>query len=102
MLKPIEQRVFVGLIHSCIDTEKRTLDEMLGPVSVRVMGRHARGDRAALDAHDGFIASQFAGIVWKLLKWRVRGDHKRSPFFDAKTGAPVAEPHLISEKTLSD
>ena len=95
---PTRQAPFVGLIHSCIDTESRTLDEMLGPVRLRVMGRYAKGDRETLDAHDGFLPSQFAGILWKLLKWRVRGDHERSPFFDAKTGDPIAMPNLIGEK----
>ena len=97
---PTRQAPFVGLILSCIDTGERALDKALGPVGLRVMGRHAKGDRAALDAHDGFLPSQFAGIVWKLLKWRVRGDHKRSPFFDANTGAPLADAHLITEKKL--
>ncbi len=95
---PTRQAPFVGLIHSCIDTGNRTLDEMLGPVSLRIMGRHATGDREALDAHDGFLPSQFVGILWKLLKWRVRGDHRRSPFFDEKTGDPIAEASLVGEK----
>jgi len=28
----------------------------------------------------------------RILLWRLRGDHRRTPFFDPATGAPVAEP----------
>ncbi len=95
---PTRQAPFVGLIHSCINTEDQSLDEMLGHVRVRIMGRYAKGDRVALGAHDGFLFSHAAGIVWKLLKWRVRGDHDRSLFFDAKTGDPLVAARVLSDE----
>lgn len=98
---PTRQAPFIGLFHCCIDAKDRSLDELLGPVTIRIMGRYAKGDRAALNAHDGFALSHFAGIVWKLLKWRIRGDHKRSPFFDAQTGRPLVAPRMIGDEPLN-
>jgi len=86
---------YVGLILACVVTAGDSLDQVLGPVRVRVMTRHARGDLGTLpDAHDGFSLSHIARILWKILTWRVRGDHQHSPFFDPETGVPIAAPLL--------
>ena len=88
---------FIGLIHSCMNTEGRTLDELLGPVRMRVMARYAIGDIGDMDAYDGFAWTLLVPFIWKLLQWRVRGDHKRSPFFDPVSGQPVVVPRFISD-----
>jgi hypothetical protein len=38
-----------------------------------------------------------ARALAKLLRWRLRGDHKRSALFDAATGKPLAEPRVLGE-----
>jgi hypothetical protein len=92
------QLPFVGLIHSCVDPGGQSLDAVLGPVRMRVMARNATGDRGRLTAaHDGFPLSIYAGTVWRLLRWRLAGDHRRSPFFDAVSGRPIAEPHSVNQ-----
>lgn len=83
---------FVGLIHSCLDANVARLDDVLGPVCLRVMAKFARGKVATLDAHDSFAVSHVLEVVWKMLRWRLRGDHKRSPFFDPVSGDPVVAP----------
>jgi hypothetical protein len=35
-----------------------------------------------------------------LLMSRLRGDHKRSPFFDPDTGAPCVTPRVLSTEEL--
>ena len=100
---PTHQLPFVGLIHSCVNVEEQSLDQMLGPVSARIMVRYAKGDITTLDnTSAGFSLSHLARMVWKLLLWRVHRDHKHSPFFDADTGAPIASPLLLSERTPSN
>jgi hypothetical protein len=32
-----------------------------------------------------------------MLGWRLRGDHKRSPFFDSSTGSPIAAPRVLTK-----
>lgn len=88
---PIAWIPFIGLIHSCIDPEGRSLDDVLGPVRAGVNGRYARGDRAEIDAHDGASLPVLVRVARKLIGWRLRGDQKRSPFFD-RSGRPVVEP----------
>ena len=65
---------FVGLIHSCNDhaSDGRPRDEVLGPVRARVHARFAKG----------------------------RGDHTRSPFFDAQSGELTVAPRVLSEDEL--
>jgi hypothetical protein len=88
---------FVGLIHACIDPGERTLDDVLGPVRIRVQKRHAIGMVPTLDAHDGFSVGHVLGIGRRILGWRLRGDHRRSPFFDEATGVPIAEPQTLAD-----
>ena len=94
---PTPKIPFVGLIHSFLDPGSRTLDEMLGPVLAGVNGKSARGDRKEIDAHDTAPLRVLLRVYGKLFAWRLRGDHKRSPFFDSR-GAPVAEPQRMYER----
>jgi len=96
------QLPFVGLVQSCTDPASAGVsrDEALGPIRARVQGRFAKGDRAQLDAHERFPTSQLFRFVPLLLLWRLRGDHKRSPFFDAQTGEPTARARVLSGDEL--
>jgi hypothetical protein len=95
---PTGQLPFVGLIHTCIDTEGRTLDELLGPVRACVMTRFARGVPVASGvAHNGFSLAMLVATLWKMLCWRLRGDHRDSPFFDRKSGKPVGSLRVLDE-----
>jgi len=88
---------FLGLILGCIDAESRPLDDLLGPVRLRVMARFARGDLGGLEAHERFALSHVLAIIWRILRWRIAGDHRRSPFFDPASGAPVSPPEVVIE-----
>jgi hypothetical protein len=90
---------FVGLIHSCLDPEGRPLDEVIGPVRMRVMGQYARGDAADLHIHRRFPPWLILSMIWKLLWWRLRGGYRDTPFFDADSGRPVSTPRLIRDIT---
>lgn len=93
---------YLGIVHSCLDrTEARPiLDSLLGPARLRVFARHAKGDRSALEAHDRIPVGALLPVMRRVLTWRLRGDHARSPFFDAKSGQPNAEPHVLTTNEL--
>ena len=95
---------FVGLIHCCTDhaADGRSRDAALGPVRARVFARFAKGDRTELDAHDRAPVSMFLGFAGFLLMARLRGDHKHSPFFEARTGEPIVTPRVLSEDELNE
>lgn len=93
---PTRQLPIVGVILSSVQADPRALDAVLGPVRARVMVRYAKGpvpDSAPV--HEGFPASHIARMLWKILIWRIRGDYRRSPFFDSETGKPIASPRLL-------
>jgi len=85
---------FLGLILGCIEGQGRSLDELLGPVRLRIMARFARGDLGDPDAHERFVLSHVFAIFRRMLRWRIAGDHKRSPFFDPTSGEPVSRPTM--------
>jgi hypothetical protein len=90
---------FLGLNHACIDLGDghAALEALLGPVRGGVFCRYAKGDRSRLQAHDGAPLSLILKNIGKILKRRIRGDHIHTPFFDARTGQPVATPTVLSE-----
>lgn len=93
---PTGKLPFIGLIHSCMDPEDRSLDEVLGPVRARVMARYATGDLGDVNAHDRFSPAILASFMFNAIRWRIRGDHIYSPFFDPVTGKPIVVPKVVS------
>ncbi len=95
---------FVGLIHACFDQSPGTPspDEVLGPVRAHVFTRFAKGDRERFPLRDSGKARAIARFAALLLRARLRGDHKASPFFDPNTGAPRPTPRVLSEPELRE
>ncbi|MEO1248191.1 MAG: DUF6151 family protein [Pseudomonadota bacterium] len=94
---------FVGVVTACFgNPDVKTLEAAFGPVKCGVNGRFALGNRDEVDAHDKAPLSLVWGFFGKMLKWRLRGDHKRSPFFDPETGKLSAVPKVLSEGELQD
>ncbi len=88
---------FVGVITVCLDRSNDAANRALGPLRRGVFRKHALGDMSTLHAHDGVPLSAIGGVLAKVLRWRLRGDHKRSPFFDPETGKLVADPWVLSK-----
>jgi hypothetical protein len=93
---------FLGSIHSCMDHagNGRTRDAVLGPSRGGVNGRFARGERTDVDAHDKAPLSMGLRLLTMMLRFRLGGDHKRSPFFDAAAGKPTALPRVLTDEEL--
>ncbi len=88
---------FVGLIHSFMDPERdgRTRDEVLGREITSIHGRFAIGTAPA-HVHPGLPLSMIATIVRRLATWWLSGKGTPTPFFDARTRAPRAEPRVLT------
>lgn len=86
---------FMGLmIDACFpkaQTEGKE-DALFGPLRVRVNRDFKPEDPGAKDATKLKLFGMLVSFVPKYLGWKLRGDGKRSTFFDAETGAPVATP----------
>jgi hypothetical protein len=88
---------FVGLIHSCIEAPAGdpTLEKTLGPVRARAFGKFAHGDPASLPPRGSLalVVLRFLGLV---VRWRLRGDQRRSVFFKPGTLEPVVAPRVLT------
>jgi hypothetical protein len=82
---------FVGLLHNCLETPERSLEDSFGAVRVYANPQGAIG-------HPRPKASGMGAAIWWLvktiLKARVNGDYKRTAFF--RDGRPIAIPRVIS------
>jgi hypothetical protein len=88
---------FVGLVLGKADAGSR--DALLGPIRARGHARFAKGTPP--DAHPSFPPSAIARVFWIATAARLRGDHRRNPFFDRVSGAPVAAPRVLGADELA-
>jgi hypothetical protein len=89
---------FIGVIHAFIDAPSTAL----GPIRGRAWAKSAKGGRAAVPKDGAPDLVMVARMLTKVLRWRLRGDHKRSPLFDAATGKPLVEPRVLGEAERED
>ena len=96
-LLPSPRVPFVGIVASFIGESVggEPRDALLGPVTSRVQGRFAVGGLPP-GAHPSAPVSVIARAITRLFRGFVAGAHRPSPFFDARTGRPVAEPEVLS------
>jgi Family of unknown function (DUF6151) len=87
----------VGLIHAFMDhaSDGRSRDEVLGAPLCRIFEQSATAFLPA-DAPPPRSFKLMAVRVPTLLGWWWRGLGRPSPFFDASTGAPIAEPRVLA------
>jgi hypothetical protein len=84
---------FVGVIKAFIDAPSAAL----GPIRGRGFTKSAKGGPAAVPKDGLPELVMIARVLAKVLRWRLRGDHKRSPLLDAAMGQPVVEPRVLRE-----
>lgn len=84
---------YVGLVHNCLESSGKSMDESFGPVKVYVNPQSAKGE----------VRSKSTGMLGMLFSWitmmlgeRLSGRYKLSPFFDGNTGASIAVPTILT------
>lgn len=85
---------FVGVIRAFI---REPAGDALGPIRARVFREFATGDVAAIPPDNQSRWTMLARLAVLIISWRLRGDHRRSPFFDAASGAPLKAPRILTE-----
>jgi len=83
----------VGLIHACLRDPSKTLEASFGPVRMRVNTKSAKGKPRSMPI--SMIASllRFAS---SMLRARLDGSYKITPFFDPDRGTPVISPKVLT------
>ena len=70
---------FIGLIHTCLDNPKRSLDESFG----------AKG---TVKSHPVALIAGILRFITTVMRARVNGAYRRTPLFSPDTGAPIVIP----------
>jgi hypothetical protein len=88
----------VAVIHSFMDheTDGRSRDQVLGLPLCRIYERSAIGPLPP-DAPPPPSLRIFARLASKRLSWWMRGLARPTPFFDDRTNAPRAVPHVLTQ-----
>lgn len=83
----------VGLLHNCLQDSSTSLDNAFGPVRMKVGMKSAKG------APKGMAVSTtvaILGFMARLIRTRLNGGYKITPFFDPETGAPRVSPKVLT------
>jgi len=83
----------VGLLHNCLQDASTSLDSAFGPVSMRVGMKSAKGKPEAMGASTTISILRFMA---RLIRARLDGSYKRTPFFDPETGVPRVSPKVLA------
>jgi hypothetical protein len=88
---------FVGLIGLAFmrPAADPMLANALGPIRARAFGKFARGGMATVPA-GGSLAAVVVRFGALALKWRLRGDQRRSAFFVPGTAELIAVPRVLT------
>jgi hypothetical protein len=86
---------FIGMLCVCLQAPRETIDAALGPIRARVFRDFATCEPNSL-APGVPMWRLMLRFVRLLASARLRGEQRRSPFFDARTGNSVAEPRALS------
>jgi hypothetical protein len=90
---------FVGLVDTCLNSQNASLTDTFGPVRAWVHTNGAKGDPKPKQRGLGKTIGWF---IVTTLNARLNGDYKRTPFFRADTGAPVAAPRVLGGSELAN
>jgi len=83
----------VGLVHTCLSDPSKTLEASFGPVRMRVNTKSAKGKPRSMP-----ISTIASGLRFmsSLIRARLDGSYKRTPFFDPNLGTPVSSPRVLT------
>ena len=85
---------FVGVIRAFI---REPAADALGPIRAGVFRKFATGDVTAIPPDNQSRWTMVLRLAALIISWRLRGDHRRSPLFDAASGAPLKPPRILTE-----
>ena len=83
---------FVGVIRAFVS---EPASDALGPIRSRAYRPSATGDKATIPRDIQPQWRMLLRMMGLFLRWRLRGDHKHSPFFDP-SGAPLKKPRTLT------
>jgi hypothetical protein len=89
---------FVGLVHNCLGSNQVSFDEAFGPIQMRVYTKYAKGEPKPKSS--GVLTSMWRSIG-SILRARLDGSYKLTPFFRSASGVPIVSPMVLSSQELA-
>jgi uncharacterized protein DUF6151 len=83
----------VGLVHTCLNDPSRTLESSFGPVRMRVNTKNAKGKPKTMPIS---TVKSILRFVSSLIRARLNGSYKTTPFFAPDHGTPVKPPKVLT------
>lgn len=87
------QLSFVGLVHSCLHAPAAPLGSDIPPLGTAVFTATARGEPKPKSYGMG---RSMRWMLAAILKARLGGLWRKTPFFDVRSGRPIADPRVLS------
>jgi len=81
---------FIGLVHNCLETPGKPLQDSFGPIRARV---NTKGDTKPQAMGAGRIILWFIASV---LRARIDGSYRQTPFFLIDKGTPIVSPRVLN------
>lgn len=90
---------FIGLIHNCLSIERNSLDQSFGPIRMHVNTKYAIGEDKPKAV--GLLSGTLR-VMGMMLKARLNGSYKHTPFFVLESGTPIVTPKVLNDRELKD
>jgi uncharacterized protein DUF6151 len=90
---------FVGIVHTCLENADTPLHDSFGPVRAWGNTGGARGEPKPKSSGIGRTIRWFLSTV---LKARIDGGYRQTPFFLAGKGTPIVTPRVLSTAERAD
>jgi hypothetical protein len=94
---PTPNLSFIGLIHTCLGSDPALLDKAFGAIKVYVHTQSAIGGNKPKSAG---VLSGTLRVLGMILKARLDGRYKQTPFFVMESGTPIAVPKVLNDQEL--
>ena len=88
---------FIGLIHTCLSSDQDSLDRDFGSIRMHVNTQSAIGEQKPKSV--GLFAGALR-VIGMILRARLDGSYKRTPFFVPESGSPIVTPKVLSSQEL--
>lgn len=90
---------FVGVVHNCLEAPDIKLDDFCQPRRIHVNTKDAKGDPKP--EQSGLVKTIIRNMLM-ILKARIDGSYKQTPFFDVDSGMPIVHPKVLSLQEHED
>ncbi|WP_299487704.1 DUF6151 family protein [Acaryochloris sp. IP29b_bin.137] len=90
---------FVGVVHNCLESSTVKLDDICNSKGVNVNVKNAKGDPKP--EQSGQVRTIIRNVLM-ILKARIDGSYKQTPFFEVDSGMLVATPKILSSQEYED